>query len=104
MFRTKSLFAGLVLSVVAGSNFSQAAQPNAPCTDRESAVTHLSKKFQEKPVALGLASNGGVIEVLTNDGGDTWSIIVTMPDGTACMIAAGEHWESAQPAKAGSRI
>ena len=104
MFRTNSLFAGLVLSVVAGSNFANAAQPNPSCTDRESAVSHLAQKYREKPVALGLASNGGIIEVLTNDAGSIWSIIVTMPDGTACMIATGEHWEPVQALKAGSPI
>ncbi|MBO6784952.1 MAG: hypothetical protein JJ899_17005 [Alphaproteobacteria bacterium] len=104
MFRTTSLIAGLVLSVVAGSNHAHAAQPNPSCTDRDSAVTHLARKYQEKPVALGLASNGSVIEVLTNDGGATWSIIVTMPDGTACMIASGEYWQPVLPVQAGSRI
>lgn len=104
MFRTKRLFAGLVLSVVAGSSIAEAAQPNHSCTDRNSALSHLSKKFREEPVAIGLASNGGVVEVLTNNAGTTWSIIITMPDGTACMVAAGEHWEPVQPIKAGSRI
>jgi len=104
MFRTKSLFAGLVLSVVAGSNIAEAAQPNHACTDRTSALTHLSKKFSEEPVAIGLANNGGVVEVLTDTAGSTWSIIITMPDGLACIVAAGEHWEPLLPVKAGSRI
>ncbi|MDA0786882.1 MAG: hypothetical protein O3B37_11405 [Proteobacteria bacterium] len=104
MFGTKSLFAGLVLSVVAGSNFAEAAQPNHSCTDRTSALTHLSKKYSEEPVAIGLASNGGVVEVLTDSAGSTWSIIITMPDGMACIVASGEHWEPLQPIKAGARI
>lgn len=104
MFGTKSLFAGLVLSVVAGSNIAEAAQPNHACTDRASALTHLSKKFSEEPVAIGLANNGGVVEVLTDTGGSTWSIIITMPNGLACIVAAGEHWEPLLPVKAGSRI
>lgn len=104
MFRTKCLFAGLVLSVVAGSNVANAVQHNPTCTDRASALSHLESKYQEAPVAIGLASNGGVIEVLANESGQTWSIILTMPDGTACMVAAGEYWEPVQPIKTGSRI
>jgi hypothetical protein len=103
MLRTKGLLAGLVLSVVATSNIAQAAQPNTQCTDRASALNHLSKKFSEAPVAVGLASNGGVIEVLTDAAGATWSIIITMLDGMACIIAAGEHWEPLSPIKAGTR-
>ncbi|MDG2270583.1 MAG: hypothetical protein P8M28_09250 [Alphaproteobacteria bacterium] len=102
MYRTKCLMAGLVLSVVAGGNVTHAAQPNPSCTDRNAAVTHLAKKYQEQPVAIGLASNGGVFEVLTNDAGSTWSIIVTMSDGTSCMVAAGEHWEPVETNQAGS--
>ncbi len=104
MFRTMSLTAGLVLSVVAGSNVAEAAQPNPSCTDRATALSHLESKYQEAPVAIGLARNGGVIEVLANESGGTWSIILMMPDGTACMVAAGEHWEPVQPIKAGARI
>jgi hypothetical protein len=104
MFGTQSLFAGLVLSVVAGSNIAEAAQPNHSCTDRASALTHLSKKYSEAPVAIGLANNGGEVEVLTDTAGWTWSIIITMTDGLACIVASGKHWEPLQPIKAGSRI
>lgn len=103
MSRTKSLFAGLVLSVVAASNLAEAAQPTNQCTDRESALNHLSNRYSEAPVAVGLANNGGVVEVLTDSAGSTWSIIITMPDGTACMVAAGEHWEPLHPLKAGTQ-
>ena len=42
---------------------------------------------------MGLTNNGGVIEVLSSKTGERWTII-TMPNGTACMIAAGEKWEA----------
>ena len=45
------------------------------------------------PVAMGLANNGGVIEILSSPRGATWTIILTMPNGVTCMIAAGENWE-----------
>ena len=64
-----------------------------PCTKRADVVSHLANKYSEKPVAIGLANNGGVIEVLSSGSGESWTIIITMPNGTACMIAAGENWE-----------
>jgi hypothetical protein len=45
-----------------------------------------------------------VVEVLADSAGSTWSIIITMPDGMACIVASGEHWEPLLPIKAGSRI
>jgi hypothetical protein len=42
---------------------------------------------------MGLVSNGAVLEVLTSDKG-SWTIIVTRPDGTSCVVAAGEAWEN----------
>ena len=99
MLRTNSVIAGLVLSVVAVSGNAAVAQQTAQnsCTDRGTAVSHLSKNYQEEPVAMGLASSGGVVEVLTDDKGSSWSIIVTMPTGVTCLVASGENWEALQP-------
>lgn len=103
MLRTNSVLAGLVLSVVASSgNAALAQQPTQnSCTDRTTALSHLSKNYQEEPVAMGLASSGGVVEVLTNDKGSSWSIIVTMPSGKTCLVASGEGWEALQPIVSG---
>ncbi len=105
MFRTYSIIAGLVLSVVASSGNALADQPNQTnCTDRSSALSHLSKTYREQPVAMGLASSGGIVEVLTNDKGSSWSIIVTMPSGVTCLVAAGEGWEALQPVASGKHL
>ncbi|MCZ6588543.1 MAG: hypothetical protein O7B98_02085 [Alphaproteobacteria bacterium] len=102
MLRTNSIIAGLVLSVVASSGTTVAAQQNEnSCTDRSSALSHLSKNYQEQPVAMGLASSGGVVEVLTNDKGSSWSIIVTLPTGVTCLVASGEGWEALRPIVSG---
>ena len=43
---------------------------------------------------MGLTNKGAVVEVLTNQNGTTWTIIITMPNGVSCMVAAGEGWET----------
>jgi hypothetical protein len=53
----------------------------------------LSEKYAEVPVALGVANNGGVMEVLSSPNGTTWTIVLTMPNGQSCMIAAGDDWQ-----------
>ncbi len=88
---TKTLlaaFSGLMLSLPV-----QAQQAMSLCTDRSEVLGHLATKYSEAPVAMGLANNGGVIEVLTSGSGTSWTIIITMPNGVSCMLAAGESWE-----------
>jgi len=63
------------------------------CAPREKLLKQLSTRYKEVPVALGLASNGSLIEVLTSDKGSTWTIMVTQSNGASCLVAAGEGWE-----------
>jgi hypothetical protein len=83
-------FLGVLLSA------SPAVAQQLQCSQRAIVLTALSDKYAEKPVAMGLASNGGVLEVLSDGEGSTWTIIVTMPNGVSCMVAAGENWEPVQ--------
>ena len=80
------------------------AQAQHLCTNRSEVLGHLANKYSEAPVALGLASNGGVIEVLTSNSGNTWTIIITMPSGISCMLAAGKNWERLPLAVAGPGV
>jgi len=34
-----------------------------------------------------------LVEVLTSDNGSTWTIIVSQPNGTNCLVAAGREWQ-----------
>lgn len=63
------------------------------CAERETLLASLSKEFEEAPRELGLANNGTLVELLTTRDGSTWTMLMTRPDGTACVIAAGEAWE-----------
>lgn len=69
------------------------AAPTA-CSPRQEVLSQLAAKFKESPVAVGLANNGGLVEVLTAGNGETWTIIITMPNGMSCLVAAGEAWQS----------
>ena len=69
----------------------------AVCNYRDKVLSHLASKYQETPVAVGLANGDGLVEVLTTSDGDTWTIIVTTPQGMSCLIAAGEGWRNMEP-------
>jgi hypothetical protein len=71
-----------------------AASAQMACTTRSEAAKLLDAQYSEEPVAMGLASNGGVIEVFASKAGQSWTILITMPDGRSCVLAAGESWDT----------
>ena len=73
---------------------SPAALAAPSCNERDKALGHLARKYQEAPVAAGVTNGGGLVEVLTTSNGATWTIIVTFPDGVSCLVAAGEGWRN----------
>jgi hypothetical protein len=64
------------------------------CDQRAKVLGHLAEKYKEAPIAIGVTSSGGIVEVLTTGDGDTWTIILSDPSGTSCLIAAGEGWRN----------
>ncbi len=67
------------------------------CESRAAVLDFLSSKYAEAPVAMGVSKDGGLVEILTSGPGSTFTIIVTMPDGLTCMVAAGDSWENLAP-------
>ncbi len=64
------------------------------CDQRAKVLGHLAQKYKEAPIAVGVTSSGGIVEVLTTGDGQTWTIIVSDPNGTSCLIATGEGWRT----------
>lgn len=63
------------------------------CGKREGIVTQLENKYGETPQVMGFSKGAGVIEVYGNEDTETWTIIVTGPDGISCFMASGEAFE-----------
>ncbi len=74
---------------------STTATAQTMCRERDEFVTQLNKGFSEAPVAMGLAANGSVVEVLASDSG-SWTIMITMPNGVSCVVATGESWQDVE--------
>ena len=64
------------------------------CAQRTVVLEYFKQKYREEPAARGLANDGRVLEVLTTRTGSTWTIIMTLPDGRSCVVAAGESWDT----------
>ena len=81
---------GLVLS-------SQPAAADAVCGKRADLLSHLSGRWSEAPVAMGLKDDGSVLEIVASADGSTWTVLITQPNGASCVVATGERWETAPP-------
>ena len=72
------------------------AAAQATCDTRTAILDRLGHVYGESTVGLGVSVSGGVMELLTSADGSSWSIITTMPNGTTCLIAAGQDWQPIQ--------
>lgn len=70
-----------------------AAQSNI-CGKRDSIVERLQDKYGETRQSMGLQQNNGVLEVFASEASGSWTILVTMPNGMTCLVAAGDAWEA----------
>jgi hypothetical protein len=97
---TVSAVALATLTYTASASAQQATAPQpqqqaAPaCVKRTELLSHLSNKFREAPVAMGVADNGSLLEVFSTTDGATWTVALTMPNGVTCLVATGQSWES----------
>ena len=73
------------------------ADPRPPCADYREVQRQLAAGYGEAPVALGLRSNGELLQVFASPESGSWTIVSTSPQGTACILATGRHWELPRP-------
>ncbi len=96
MFSLKGLkwATGAVVSAfaMAGLTAGPATSASNLCTKRTSMVKALSKKYEEQRRGMGIASKAGVMEFYVSEKG-TWTMLMTMPNGMSCILAAGKDWE-----------
>jgi len=100
VFGAVAIALALLLNMASGAH----AQGSAPCTTRTRMVEQLGGRYAETPVAMGLASNGGLVELFTSSDGATWTVIVTIPGGQSCIVAAGELWQDRRQVAQGPEV
>lgn len=93
-------FVGTIWAVQAA----QAQQAN--CGERGQVVERLQQKYGETRRSVGLAANNGVVETFASDESGTWTIVITLPNGMTCLVAAGNAFESVDdgPIKSGQKV
>ena len=70
-----------------------AAAQGRVCAERDKLVAELAKTHGETRQSVGLQRNNGVIETFANTDTGSWTIIVSLPTGVSCLVAAGEAYQ-----------
>jgi hypothetical protein len=70
-----------------------------PCFRYADVTRQLQGAYAETPISLGIQSNGNLLQVFASADTGSWTIVSTTPDGMACVLAAGNNWESVAPAR-----
>jgi hypothetical protein len=92
-----ALLGGVAFGSAAGSAAGNSANAVRICGERDALLEQFAIEHDEKPQALGLGTDGGLIEVLVSlEGG--WTMLVTYPKRPTCVVAMGEAWELLQMA------
>lgn len=84
----------LCLLVLFPFGWIEPASAQSQCNKRDNVISLLANKYKESPIAVGVTNTGGLVEVLSTGDGNTWTIIVTTPQGMSCLVAAGEGWRA----------
>ncbi len=69
------------------------ASAQVACGDHGRIVGHLDRAYKEARSGIGLGSNGAVVELYTARTG-SWTLLITKPGATTCVIGSGEAWEA----------
>lgn len=83
---------GLGLMVLAAQDVSAASTRN--CAPRPMVLERLANNYGETRQSVGLGANNAVIEVFASAETGSWTITVTKPDGTTCLVASGRSFEN----------
>lgn len=82
----------LFLTLILASSATLPAAAQSACGKRDEIVKIITNKYKEVPRALAIAGQSNLLEVYASESG-SWTILITQPQGSACIVAAGQSWE-----------
>ena len=91
--RPAATCAALALGFLTAADPGTAAAQMA-CGQRDSIVSQLQERYGETRRAMGFQEGRGIVEVWASDETGTWTIVITTPQGTTCLVAAGEAFQA----------
>jgi len=88
----------ILSAVVAG--FVLASQPVSAqpvCGPRTVIVASLETQYEEALTGGGVQSADRIVEIYASDATGTFTVLISMANGTSCIVASGEAWNSIVP-------
>ena len=85
----------LISTLIASS---AAAQNARNCGNRDKIIDRLTNHYGEQRTGAGLTPNNGMMEIYASEEKGTWTVLITMPSGMSCLLAAGQDWQGGPPA------
>ena len=83
------IVSGLVLPA---GIISPAKSADLECAARDRLAKQLQVEFSELPTGVGVTPAGTLIELWKAVGGETWTLMVSLPNGTSCIVGSGNNW------------
>ena len=99
----KSLLTGLCALAFLPS-WADAQTARTICGTRDRIVGTLTDRFGQTARSWVLGPNNRIIEVFASSETGSWTITVTAPDGTTCLVASGLYWEDLAQDPAGEAM
>ena len=73
------------------------------CIERDKAAAELRQKYNESVIVRAMMDMA-MIEVFASPQGETWTIVVTLPDCRTLPLAAGTDWQELIPQPEGTNL
>lgn len=80
----------------------QPAKAAPQCDAYERVTTLLADQYGEALMGGGIAGASALMQLWAHPDGSTWSIVLVLPDGQACLMASGKDWTNQEPTPPGS--
>jgi len=69
------------------------------CAPRDELAAELARDYHETPRGSGIMADGSALmEIYAAETG-SWTVIITRPDGLACVVATGDGWSAVEPSR-----
>jgi hypothetical protein len=82
----------VILIVILFSIFGAAFAQSPQCDTHDRVIHLLADRYGELLVGRGTAGTEAQLELFAHPDGSTWTAVIVLPDGKACLMASGIGW------------
>ena len=86
-------WAVLIALVVALIFFAVPAFAQMACGESKVMTSILKEEHKEQVTGHGQGASGAFVQLYTSEKGKTFSVVVLLPEGIACILISGDDWE-----------